>query len=99
MTSVQWSQSARHGNKVKQKERRKKRVRRAVERKTATWRKWEEMWVSPGETEEAEERQAVRREAQPIRDEMELLESERRILSPGCCTGEREERREGEGEN
>lgn len=41
---------------------------------------------------------------QPIRDEMELLESERRILSPGCCTGEREkggrekERREEEGE-
>lgn len=25
-----------------------------------------------------------------MRDDMELLESERRILSPGCCTGERE---------
>ena len=32
---------------------------------------------------------------QPIRDEMELLESERRILSPGCCTEEREVGREG----
>lgn len=27
---------------------------------------------------------------------MELLESERRILSPGCCTGEREKERERE---
>lgn len=27
---------------------------------------------------------------------MELLESERRILSPGCCTEEREKGREGE---
>lgn len=35
------------------------------------------------------------RESQPIRDEMVLLESERRILSPGCCTGRREKRREG----
>lgn len=35
-------------------------------------------------------------EIQPIRDEMELLESERRILSPGCCTGEREKERERE---
>lgn len=43
-----------------------------------------------------------RGEVQPIRDEMELLESERRILSPGCCTEEREKgeggRREGEEE-
>lgn len=30
------------------------------------------------------------RKTQPMRDDMELLESERRILSPGCCTGERE---------
>lgn len=34
-----------------------------------------------------------RGETQPIRDEMELLESERRILSPGCCTEEREKTR------
>lgn len=32
------------------------------------------------------------RQVQPIRDEMELLESERRILSPGCCTEEREKK-------
>lgn len=36
-----------------------------------------------------------RERVQPIRDEMELLESERRILSPGCCTEEREVGREG----
>lgn len=35
------------------------------------------------------EREGVRK-TQPMRDDMELLESERRILSPGCCTGERE---------
>lgn len=35
------------------------------------------------------------RQVQPIRDEMELLESERRILSPGCCTEEREKKRKG----
>ena len=36
-----------------------------------------------------------KREVQPIRDEMELLESERRILSPGCCTEEREKKKKG----
>lgn len=35
----------------------------------------------------------IQRKTQPIRDEMELLESERRILSPGCCTEEREKTR------
>lgn len=38
-----------------------------------------------------------RGEIQPIRDEMELLESERRILSPGCCTGKRQKGGEREG--
>ena len=60
---------------------------------------------SPGERDrEREEKQTGRRkdrqlgdrgEVQPIRDEMELLESERRILSPGCCTEEREKGGEG----
>lgn len=50
--------------------------------------------------EKEEERQASgsvkgERQVQPIRDEMELLESERRILSPRCCTEEREKKREG----
>lgn len=35
------------------------------------------------------------RQVQPIRDEMELLESERRILIPRCCTEEREKKRGG----
>lgn len=53
-----------------------------------------------GEDSGREERQASgsvkgERQVQPIRDEMELLESERRILSPGCCTEEREKKRKG----
>lgn len=36
-----------------------------------------------------------RGEIQPIRDEMELLESERRIFIPGCCTEKREKRERG----
>lgn len=42
-------------------------------------------------------RESVRErgEIQPIRDEMELLESERRIFIPGCCTEKREKRERG----
>ncbi len=46
----------------------------------------------------ADRQSRERGEVQPIRDEMELLESERRILIPGCCTEEREKGREGERE-
>ena len=69
--------------------------------------KKEEIWRRESRRErqrEREEKQTGRRkdrqlgdrgEVQPIRDEMELLESERRILSPGCCTEEREKGGEG----
>lgn len=45
-------------------------------------------------------RESVRErgEIQPIRDEMELLESERRIFIPGCCTEKREKRERGKKE-
>lgn len=97
----------------KPKHREKMETMRGEERKEEEKRKGgrKEERKSALERQRESERQASesireRGEVQPIRDEMELLESERRILSPGCCTEEREkkggrekERGRREGEN
>lgn len=99
-TSVRWSRLARRSDKAKtqtQREdgdnkRREEEGGREEERKGELWRVRESQRESERQ---ASESVRERGEVQPIRDEMELLESERRILSPGCCTEEREKREGG----